>query len=944
VDGLLGRGAERDRLDRILADARAGLSGTVVLGGEPGVGKTSLLDYAQAAAADLTVIRVDGIETEIELSFGALHQLLRPYLARAGVLATPQRTALELAFGLRAGPAPDRFLVGLAALGLLADQATRRPLLCLVDDAQWLDRESADTLAFMARRLYADSIAMVFAVREPAASPGLLGGLPDLAVTGLDDRDAADLLAATAGPGLRPAVAERIVTETGGNPLALIEIGQQLGPGQLNGDTPLPDPVPIGRQLEQRYLQEVRGLPDGTRVLLLAAAADPTGDPQLLWQAGKQLGFTAQAATPAEARHLLTIRDAVRFRHPLIRSAVYYGASFADRQRVHASLGAATDPVAHPDQRAWHLAMAATGPDEAVAAELEQVGDRARQRGGWTAAAASFQRAAALTASPAGRGRRLLRAAEASCGAGALRQAQLQLDQATGDLRDRRDLGLAQRVRSRIYHAQHESAKATSALLAAAAGLGHDDLRLARDILVEAVVEAQINGQLAPDGTTRGDVVRAARSLPLPAGTAATPGDLLLDADATLLGRGLAAAAPLLRTAIDAVRVAPPGAPELFQWLAAACADATILVDEDRLDELARRMETEARQHGAVLPLTLALSHAGVSNLLAGYLSEAQRCFLEHAAIAEARGQRWNIGALLIAAWRGQTQRVQQLLAAVTDDAGREGQGYQLVFADYARCVIELGQGRYGAAYASFTAGLEDTSQVKFVLPDLVEAAQRSGQPDAARGFLAQLERLAAASPSPLTLGYLARGRALTAGDGPGSGAEEHYREAISQHGAARGPVHQARSQLVYGEWLRRVKRPRDARAPLRAAYRGFDEMGAAAFAARTRRELSAAGESVPVRAPGQDREALTAQEAQVAQLAASGATNAEIAAQLYLSPNTIDYHLRKVFRKLGVTSRRQLAGTQLDPSPLGAPDVRSRSRTRPPERGGRLRLPAGRR
>jgi DNA-binding CsgD family transcriptional regulator len=318
-----------------------------------------------------------------------------------------------------------------------------------------------------------------------------------------------------------------------------------------------------------------------------------------------------------------------------------------------------------------------------------------------------------------------------------------------------------------------------------------------------------------------------------------------------------------------------------------------------------------------VLPLTLALSHAGVSNLLAGYLSEAQRCFLEHAAIAEARGQHWRIGALLIAAWRGEVHQVQQLLAAVAAEAGREGQGYQLVFADYARCVIELGQGRYGAAFASFTADIEDTSQIKFVLPDLVEAAQRAGHHDAAQSLLAQLERLAAASPSPLTLGYRARARALTAGDGQ---AEELYREAIAQHGAARGPVHLARSQLVYGEWLRRIKRPRDAREPLRAAYRGFDEMGARAFAARARRELSAAGESVPVRASTQDREALTAQEAQVAELAAGGATNAEIAAQLYLSPNTIDYHLRKVFRKLGVTSRRQLAGTQLSPSPLEGP------------------------
>ncbi len=912
MEGLLGRGEERGRLDQLLDGARGGLSGVLVLRGEPGVGKTALLDYAQAAAAaaDLQVIRIDGVETEMELSFAALYQFLRPCLGSLDVLPSPQRTALRLAFGMQEGRTPDRFLVSLASLGLLAEHSSRKPLLCLVDDAHCLDRESADALAFVARRLYADSIAIIFAVREPASRSGMLDGLPELPVAGLAEADARTLLASAAGSALDRLVAERIVAETGGNPLALIEIGQELASGLLASDSPLPEPVPLGHQLEQRYLREVQGLPADTQALLLAAAADPTGDPSLLWQAGEELGFTIEAAAAAEARQLITIRDLVRFRHPLIRSAVYYGASFAQRQRVHARLAAVTSP-AEPDQRAWHQAQAATGPDEATADDLERAGERARRRGGSTTAAAFFHRAATLSLSQAARARRMLSAAEASCNAGALSRAQGELDAAAAYRDDQRHLGLVQRVQGRIHHALREPAKATSALLAAATSLGPVDIRLARDILVEAIVEAQINGRLAPEGAARADVAHVAQALPLRPGTAATTGDLLLDADTTLQLDGLDAAAPLLRHAIDAVRHEAADPPEMFQWLAAACADATILADELRLHELTRRMEAAAREQGAMVLLSLALSYAGVSGLLEGDLPEAERCFTEMTAIAEARGQPWSLGSLLMSAWRGQPEQAYALLDTVAGEADRQGQGYQLVFADYARCILELGHGRYDAAYASFASGVDDTSQVKFVLPDLVEAAQRSGHPDAAHGMVRRLARLADANPGPATLGFLSRAQALVAGDG--TDAEDHYQEAINQHGRARGTAHLARSHLVYGEWLRRVKRPRDARSSLRTAHRIFDDMGAQGFAGRARLELSAAGETVPTQDSARHSHDLTAQEAQVTKLAAGGATNAEIAAQLYLSPNTVDYHLRKVFRKLGVTSRRQLARAQLN-------------------------------
>ena len=909
MEGLLGRDAELRRLDQLVAGARQGMSGVLVLRGEPGVGKTALLDYAQTvAAATMQVIRIDCVESEMELSFAAVHELLRPAPAALDELPAPQRTALRVAFGMAEGGPPDRFLAGLAALGLLTGQAAGQPLLCLVDDAHCLDQESADTLGFVARRLHADPIALLFAVREPTPPASRLTGLPELRLAGLATGDARALLAAAAGPGLRPPAADRIIAETGGNPLALIEIGQELAGGELDGDSFLPEPLPLGRQLEQRYLREIRELPAATQALLLTAAADPTGDPGLLAQAGQQLGFTLADAAAAEARQLITVRHTVRFRHPLIRSAVYYGATFAERQRAHASLAEAIGP-AGPDQRAWHLAQASTGPDEDTAAELERAGDRARRRGGWSEAAALLHRAATLSTGQAARARRMLAAAEASCAAGALGRAHTELSAVGSYHGDARHDGLTQRAAGRLHHAQRQPAEATRDLLAAAATLGPVDLRLARDVLVEAAVEAQINDQLAPAGATQADVARAAQALPLAPGMTRTVSDLLLDADTTLLLHGLAAARPALHRAIDAVRQGRPDAPEMLHWLAAACEDATILGDEPTLHELSRQMEAAARQHGTMLTLALALSHAGVWGLLAGDLAEARRCFTEMTALAQARDQPWSLGAALLAAWRGQPPQAYPLLDDVAAEATRQGQGYQLRFASYARCVLELGQGRYDAAYASFPAGIDDTSQLKFALPDLAEAAQRSGQQSAAQAIARQLGELAEASPSPVLLGFCARARALAAGDR--AEAEDWYQAALAEHGRSPGPAHLARSHLVYGEWLRRMRRPRDARTSLREAFQLLTDIGADGFAERARGELAAAGESRPAKAAARHGPDLTPQEAQVARLAAAGATNAEIAAQLYLSPNTVDYHLRKVFRKLGVTSRRQLARTQ---------------------------------
>ncbi|MCO6003872.1 AAA family ATPase [Actinoallomurus purpureus] len=909
MDELFGRDEECGRLAAALEDARQGMSAVVVLRGGPGTGKSALLDHVRStAAADFEIMRFDAVESETELGFAALHQLLRPHLAQLSTLPDPQRDALCQVFGLqeRTSP-PDRFLVGLASLGLLAARAENGPLLCLVDDAHWLDEESAAVLAFVARRLYADSVAMVFAVRDQTDRVDHLAGLPELAVTSLGAEAAGRLLESAVSGVLDPDVRSRVVVSTGGNPLALIEAARELSSDQLSGEAPLPEPIPLGRALERKYLREALALPPQTRTLLLASAADPTSDPNVLWRAGPELGFDATAAAAAEERHLLSIRETVKFRHPLIRSAVYYGAPLSQRARVHAALAEVAGDLGEVDLRAWHLAAAATDPDDVVATELERAAERIRDRGGWTGSSTLLARAASLTPDLPTRARRLLAAAEASAVAGSPGRAQALLDEAAAHREDRRYTGVLQRVQARIHRLMGAPAAATYSLLAAARELGSVDIRLARDILVEALVQAQISGSLAPQGASRLSVAETVRSLPLPAGTPATTGDAVLEADTAVHLEGLGGAGPRLQQAIEAVRREESTDPELFQWLAAACSHATILGDDIALHELAWRLEAEARRQGAVIPMALALSHTALSELIAGRIAESERLFDQSAALEEARGSQLYLGALLVAAWRGRFEEARALTEAVQEHAARTGQGYQLIFYDYARSVIELSQGRYHEAYLSLEDKIGDTCQVKFALVDMVEAAARCGKDDEATRLLERLSHLADRSPVPGLLGDLARAQALTTADP--SAAEELYLRAIRHHENTRGPSRRARSHQLYGEWLRRERRTKEARYELRIAYELFDGMGAQGYAARTAQELYAAGDPVQSRGDahgGGSR--LTPQEARVARLAAGGATNAEIAAQLYLSVHTVDYHLRKVFRKLDVHSRRELA------------------------------------
>jgi DNA-binding CsgD family transcriptional regulator len=907
---LLGRKLERGQIDRVLQLARQGRSATLVLQGEPGTGKTTLLDYAVESGRDFQVVRLLGIESETELGFAALHQLLLPFLAGLRSLPVPQRDALGGALGLRRGDSPDRFLLALAALTMLSGAAAKRPLLCIVDDAQWIDRESASILGFIARRLSADAIAMLFAVRGPSGRTVDLEGMPWLQIEGLPPEEAGQLLASVAQGRIDRGVSERIIAQTGGNPLGLIELGRELSREQLAGEIRLPELLPVGTSLQARYLRQIERMPAETQVLLLAAAADPTGDPALLWRTGEFLGFGIRAAAPAEAEGLLSFSPLVRFRHPLIRSAVYHGAALAERVRVHEALARATDPQVAADLAAWHRAEAAIGPDESIAGELERAADRARERGGWAATARFLIRAATLTPDADERFRRVLTAAEAETTAGACVSAQTLLDSVAGQLDDPVRHAAALRVQGTIRYALDQTAQAASVLLDAARRLAPLDTGLARATLLEALAAARISGRLGKSGASDADIASATRSLPRPASAEATISDLLLDADAALILDGHEAAVPILKRAVTAMLEAPVSSAELLTLTAVGCTAAGALGDDHALYSLTNWLEVQARDQGAVLPLSTALIFSGSSELFAGHLGRARARYAERGAIEAARGGSCEVGLALVLAWRGLAAEARAETADAAQVATEQGQGWKLVWLEYARAVLALGMGHYEEALAAAPHGYEENVLLRtFALPDLIEAAVRCGERETAEQALASVASRAAASPTPLMLGLLARSRALL---GSGTDTEALYQEAISYLQQARGRMHLARVELLYGEWLRRERRQRDAREHLQAAYGIFREMGADGFAERARLELAAAGGTarLPASSPGGG---LTPQELQVAALAAAGFTNLEIASRLFISPKTVDYHLGKVYRKFGVGSRRQLASVPLD-------------------------------
>ena len=901
---LRGREAECAALDVLLDAARRGESRTVVLRGEAGVGKSALLDHAIGAAQDFRVLRSVGFESEMELAFASLHQLCAPILDRRDTLPGPQREALEVAFGLDSGPAPDRFLVGLATLSLLAEIADERPLLCVIDDTQWLDGASALAFGFVARRLMAEPISLVFAVREPI-DVRELAGLPELMIGGLSEDDARVLLDSTLPGRLDERVRDRIVAESRGNPLALLELPRGLTPGELAGGFALPDARPLADRIERSFLRQVRSLPPDSRQLLLTAAAEPFGDVSLLWRAADRLGLGPDAAAPAKAAGLVQLGPLVRFRHPLVRSAIYRAASLPDRREAHRALAESIDADIDPDRRAWHRAQAAPGPDEDVAVELERSAERAQARGGIAAAAAFLERAAALTPDPAHRAERALDAAQAKLHAGAFEPAATLVAMAEAGPADEFTRARIDLLHAQIAFAKSRGNEATPLLLAAARRLEGFDVALARETYLDAIAATVFAGRLARGPGLR-EVGDAARGAP-PAQLPRVP-DRLLDALAVRLTDGYSASAPMMKRVLGTLCDEEVPVQEALPWLWLASVIAADLWDDERWRVVATRHVTIAREAGALSEIPRALDSRATAHLFAGELAAAASLFEEVRTVCEATGSNpARVGPLGLAAWRGREREGRTLVDALMNEAVPRGQGAAVTVAHWYHAVLCNGLAQYGDALAA--AQLAAAHQLvggvpRWSLVELVEAAARSGEPELASDALERLSETTRASGTDWALGVEARSRAFLS---DGDAAEPLYREAIERLARTRVRVELARAQLVYGEWLRRENRRLDAREHLRTAYEMFSHMGVEGFAERARRELLATGETARRRRE-ETRGVLTPQEAQIAQLAREGFSNSEIGARLFISPRTAQYHLRKVFLKLDITSRNQLS------------------------------------
>jgi DNA-binding CsgD family transcriptional regulator/tetratricopeptide (TPR) repeat protein len=912
---LRGRRRERHELDDLVASVRAGHSRVVVLRGEPGVGKSALLEYAAESAAGCRIARVAGDESEMELAFAGLHLVCAPLLDRLDRIPPPQREALATAFGLSAGDPPDRFLVGLAVLSLLAEVAEERPLICLIDDAHWLDRASTLALAFVARRLLAERVGMVFAMREGADAPGL-GGLPDLPVRGLGDTDSHGLLRAGLHAPLDPAVMDRIVADTHGNPLALLELPRAMTPAELAGGFGLPGTISVANRLEAGFLRRIALLPAPTQRLLLLAAAEPVGDPLVVWRAAGSLGMATDVAEPAIDEGLVQLGGRVVFRHPLVRSAAYRRATAGERREVHRALAEATDADADPDRRAWHRAQAAPGPDEEVAAELEGAASRARRRGGLAAAAAFLERSVALTIDPSQRVERSLAAAEADLEAGGLESALGLLAAVDAEPLDELVRGRVDLLRGWIGFRAGDGTSAPRLLVEAAGRLEGLDVGLARESYLQALSAAAYAGRFA-DGTTIQDVARAARAAPgLPAPRAA---DVLLDGLAVLIDGGPAEALPALRLAGDLFRTGETSVEEDLRWLGLACATASATWDHEGWRALATRQVQFTRAAGALTILPIALNNLAILLLWEGDLDGAAVLLAEAEAVNEVTGSQYPpYGAAFLAGLRGREHEGSARIDAIVGDAIGGGSGHVARFAASASATLHNGLGRYEQALAAAQeadAHPPDWS-CDLHLHELVEAGVRTGRPEIASDALDRLSSSARAIGAEWPLGIEARCRALLSRP---AFAEDLYRDAIGclEHTPIR--LELARTHLLYGEWLRRENRRLDAREHLRTAHEAFVAMGAEAFAERAGRELATTGETVRKRTVDTQEE-LTAQEAQIARLAAEGRTNPEIGAELFISSRTVEWHLRKVYPKLGITSRRELRRTLPQRRRSGAP------------------------
>jgi DNA-binding NarL/FixJ family response regulator len=904
--GLLGRDREREIVDRLLANVRGGQSGVLVIRGDAGIGKTALMDHCVDQASGYHVTQIGGVESEMELAYAGVHQLCAPLFDRLDDLPVPQRQALSVALGLAPGSTPDRFLVALAVLSLLSAAVDERPLLCSIEDAQWLDDASSQVLGFVARRLLAESVAMIFAVRDPS-SRREFEGLPELRLTGLSEENARALLASAVPGRIDAGVRDRIVAETGGNPLALLELPRYMSPAELAGGFDLPSAGDLPGHIEVRYRGRIETLPEDTRRLMLLAAADPVGAAAVVWRAAQSIGIEPGALAPAAEADLLEIGAQVRFRHPLVRSAVYRAAPDSQRQQVHRALAEATDGDLESDRRAWHSAQAAPGPDEAVAAELERCAGRAQARGGLAAAAAFLARAAELTPDAGARAERMLSAAQLNMHAGAFETALGLL--ATAEAGPLDELGRARvnLLHAELAFAQSRGSDAPLLLLEAAKTLEPLDARLARETYLDAWAAALFAGGLATSASLL-DVSQAVRAAPKAAGRP-RPCDLLLDGLAMVYTEGRATAVPALERATQAFAGPEVSAQEVLRWGWLATVAAVYVWDYETCLAVATRAVDVARALGALEVLAVGLNILSQAHGLGGDYAMSAALIAEAETVKDATGTLVGpYGALVLAGFRGAEAEASALIEATMEEATPSGQGTAIQFADYANAVVMNGHGRYEEALPSAVAAIENTPELVVAIwarSELIEAASRIQDDQTAERAHAELVAETAGSDSDWALGMVARGAALLS---EGDHADRLYGEAIERLGSTQCRPDLARAHLLYGEWLRREGRRKDARSQLRTAHQMLSEMGMAAFAERARRELLATGETVRKRQTD-TRDDLTPQELQIALLAREGLSNPEIGARLFLSPRTVEWHLHKVFGKLGIRSRRELDG-----------------------------------
>ncbi|MDN4475276.1 LuxR family transcriptional regulator [Demequina sp. SYSU T00192] len=901
--GVVGRADELGALHTLIASARNGHGGALLVHGDPGMGKTTLLGGAVAGAAALRVVAVPGFAIESSLAYAALQRLIAPFAHLVDGLPGPQRDALLTAVGATSGPPPERALVGLGTLSLLARAGDEAPLLCLADDAHHLDRESLEALGFVARRLSAEAVAIVFASRDDDATVRALAGVPRLDLAGLDPDAAAELLTRSVGGGLEPSIVAEVVARTGGNPLALTDLGARWTADELTAAAREEAPIPVGPRLEAHYTAAAAALPPETRRWLVLAAAESTGDAAVIHAAAAGLGIPAGASAPAEEAGLVEVRDGVRFRHPLVRSAVYARATDLDRRGAHAALQGEATRRGLAEVAAWHAAAACSGPDDDVAALLEAAADSTGARGGRASRARLLARAADLSNRADDRARRLVAAAEAAIGAGAgvlARQLLSTVDESALDAARRGAMRTVDALCT-VYLSDASRLPTVVDTLVHAA----DDFREADPIREQVTLLHALAFALSTEDRAEGwPLERLGARLRAAADVAPGRQALALRAAGAFALDDYASAVPHLRAARE---MFDEEADAELLGLATFAALVTVgLCEFEDASKVWTRLADEASARGALRELdsilwVLSSLEVGRNNPRAAraYLD---RCTELRRALGHEDAQAVN-AALLI--WEGLPPGAGDHLVATMRASGYGGVARMALGT---QAIVEIGAGEYASAHArlAWLASHPYLQASLHHLPELVEASVRCGRHDDARAAAARIDDLARATGSRWARGMAARAAALLADGGE---AEHRYLESIELLDIPGHAGDHARGRLLYGEWLRRMRRRADARAQLRLALEVLDAQGATPFAERARRELVAAGAADAPAHPGDAHgPELSPQEAEVARMAARGATNAEIGAALFISPNTVDYHLRKVFRKLGVTSRRQLA------------------------------------